>query len=238
MRKFEVLIGSCFIALGLVGAGYFVGQTLYNSKMALNTADVKGLAERRVKSDSAFWKIQYTVSGNDKSEVPALYSKSKKDQKQIISLLTENGFTNEEIMLGVVDYESCEYRDEKQKLIETKYLLTGSIEIETKNVALIATVRSKMNELIAEGLDIKNNPPNYYFTELNAIKPDMLKEATKNARLAANEFAENAGVKVGGIRSASQGGFTIVDVGEKYGDDLRFEKNVRVVTAVTFYLMK
>lgn len=64
----------------------------------------------------------------------------------------------------------------------------------------------------------------------------MLKAATKNARLAANEFATNTGVKVGGIRSARQGGFVIRDVGENYGDTKKIEKYVRVVTNVTFFL--
>lgn len=238
MGRIEVIVGACLISLGLIGGGYFVGQTLYNSKVGFNTADVKGLAEKRVVSDQAYWIIQYTVTGNEKAGIPALYSKSKSDQQQIITLLHDHGFTDQEIVPGVVDYSTREYRDKDQNLIETKYSLTGSIEIETKNVALVSKVRSKMNELIAEGLDIKNNTPNYYFTELNAIKPDMLKEATTNARIAANEFAQNAGVKVGGIRSASQGGFTITDVGETYGDDKKIEKQVRVVTTVTFFLTK
>ncbi|MEM9622794.1 MAG: SIMPL domain-containing protein, partial [Pseudomonadota bacterium] len=68
------------------------------------------------------------------------------------------------------------------------------------------------------------------------IKPSMLKEATKNARLAANEFAANAGVQVGGIRDARQGGFIVRDVGEDYSDTAKIDKDVRVVTTITFYL--
>ena len=64
----------------------------------------------------------------------------------------------------------------------------------------------------------------------------MLQEATKNARIAANEFASNAGVKVGGIREARQGGFIIRDIGEDYGDTKKIDKDVRVVTTITFYL--
>jgi hypothetical protein len=64
----------------------------------------------------------------------------------------------------------------------------------------------------------------------------MLREATKNARIAANEFAENAGVKVGSIRSARQGGFNVRDAGEEYGDTAKIEKDVRVVTTIDFYL--
>jgi len=101
---------------------------------------------------------------------------------------------------------------------------------------LVSEVRSKLDKLIAQGLNIKNNAPSYHFTKLNEIKPAMVKEATTNARIAANEFAANAGVKVGGIRNAQQGGFIIKDVGEEYGDTKSIEKEVRLVTTIAFYL--
>merc|ERR1711916_360993 len=106
--------------------------------------------------------------------------------------------------------------------------LIGEIEVETEQLQLVAEGRANLNTLIAQGLDVQNNAPAYHFTRLNDIKPEMLKEATKNARIAANEFAENAGVEVGGIRSARQGGFVIRDVGENYGDTKKIEKDVRV----------
>ena len=238
INKTELIIVALILALGLAVSGFFISQTLYNAKIAINTAEVKGLAERRVQADRAYWKIEYTVAGNNKDNIPQLYERSEKDQKQIISLLLESGFVESEISPGVINYVHEEYRDEDQNLVEEKYLLIGSIEVETTNVILVSDVRSKMNKLIAHGLDLRNNQPSYYFTKLNEIKPDMLKEATKNARVAANEFAANAGVKVGGIRSARQGGFTIRDVGENYGDTNKIDKDVRVVTNVTFYLTK
>lgn len=224
------------LALGIAGAGYFVSQTLYNAKVAINTAEVKGLAERRVEADRAFWKIQYTVAGTNKGDIPKLYEQSATHQKQVIALLRESGFDENEIAPGVIDYEQHEFRDENQRLVEVKHQLTGSIEIQTNKVQLVTKVRSKMNELISRGLDIKNNPPAYYFTKLNEIKPAMVQEATTNARVAANEFAANAGVKVGGIRDARQGNFVVTDVGEDYGDTRKIEKDVRLVTNTTFYL--
>ncbi len=230
------IIAALLLATGVGLAGYFISETLYKSKVALNTADVKGLAERRVEADTAYWSVQYTVSGSKKKDIPALYQKSELDQLQVISLLLDSGFSSEEVTPGVISYFKQEFRDDKQKLVEEKHVLVGEIEVQTSQVRLVAEVRSKLNKLIAEGLDIKNNPPAYHFTQLNDIKPDMLKEATTNARLAANEFATNAGVKVGGIRSARQGGFVIRDVGENYGDTKKIEKDVRVVTNVTFFL--
>ena len=235
-RKNGITLGALLLAIGIAVAGYFISQTLYKSKVALNTAEVKGLAERRVEADTAYWSIEYTVAGKDKSGIPKLYEKSEEDQNQIISLLKASGFTDDEIKPGVINYVKKEFRDEDQKLVEENHFLIGEIEVQTKKVQLVAEGRAKLNTLIAQGLDVKNNAPAYHFTKLNEIKPEMLKEATKNARIAANEFATNAGVKVGGIKSARQGGFVIRDVGENYGDTKKIEKDVRVVTNVTFLL--
>jgi hypothetical protein len=115
-------------------------------------------------------------------------------------------------------------------------VLVGTIEVDTDKVRQVAEVRAKLNALVAQGLDLQNNPPAYHFTRLNEIKPAMVKEATTNARIAAAEFAADAGVKVGSIRDARQGGFIIRDVGQEYGDTRTLEKDVRLVTTITFYL--
>ncbi|MDJ0941422.1 MAG: SIMPL domain-containing protein [Woeseiaceae bacterium] len=232
------IVPALLIAIGVAAAGYFIGQTMYNSKVGINTAEVKGLAERRVEADRAYWLVQYTVSGNDADAIPELYAESESQRQQILELLTESGFDDTELKPGIVDYQRKEFRDENQNLVEERFRLVGTIEVETEQVRLLREARSKLNQLIARGIDIQNNPPAYYFTKLNDIKPDMLKEATTNARTAANEFAQNAGVEVGGIRDARQGGFIIRDAGETYGDTRKIEKDVRVVTTITFYLTK
>lgn len=234
--KIESFIGALLLSVGIAVAGYFISETLYKSKIALNTADVKGLAERRVEADTAYWAIQYSVTGVSKSDIPELYNASEVDQQKIIELLKNNGFSDAEITPGVISYIKREFRDEDQNLVEEKHVLVGVIDVQTSKVTLVSEVRAELNKLIAQGLDIQNNAPSYHFTKLNDIKPEMLKEATKNARIAANEFAVNAGVKVGGIRTARQGGFVIRDVGERYGDSGKIEKDVRVVTNVTFLL--
>ncbi len=235
-KQLNITFSALLLAIGIGVSGFFISQTLYKSKVALNTAEVKGLAERRVQADTAYWLIQYRVVGKVKSDVPDLYQQSESDMKKIIALLKTNGFSDSEIIPGIISYQKEEFRDENQLVVDEEHLLVGGIEIQTSKVLLVSKVRAKLNTLIAQGLDIRNNPPKYYFTKLNEIKPEMLKEATQNARLAAKEFAENAGVKVGGIRTARQGGFTIRDIGQDYGDTEKIEKDVRVVTNITFFL--
>ena len=230
-------LSGLFVAIGLCFGGFFISKTMYNAKVALNTAEAKGLAERRVKADRANWDIGFSVHGKSKDEIAELYEKAEADQKAILDLLKENGMSGDEINVGVISYHNKKFRDENQKVVDETHSLMGSISVETQKVDLVNNVRNQVNKLIAKGIEIENGAASYYFTKLNEIKPAMLKEATKNARIAANEFASNAGVSVGGIRNARQGSFYVQDVGSNYGDSRKIEKDVRVVTTITFYLI-
>jgi hypothetical protein len=225
-----------FVAAGLALAGYFVGQTLYNAKVAINTAEAKGLAERRVMADYVDWVLTFKISGSSRAELPKLYKQAEQQQETIVALLKDNGFDDSEIDMGVLGYNVYQYRDNQQRIVDEEHALNGVISVSTNQVDKIKSARTNVSKLLAQGINIENNLPSYRFTKLNEIKPEMLREATKNARIAANEFASNAGVKVGGIRSARQGSFYVRDAGEEYGDTNKIEKDVRVVTTITFYL--
>lgn len=217
-------------------AGYFISNTLYKSRVALNTVTVKGLAERRVEADQVNWRISYSVTGKSRDDIPELYKQAENNKDQILKSLEKGGITQSEITIGTIKYSSDEFRNDDKELVDQRHYLTGTIEIETTRVPIVGKVRPTINELMIQGIDLSNFSPKYRFTKLNEIKPDMLQEATKNARIAAAEFATHSGSKIGRIRSARQGGFTIVDVGENYGDTNKIKKEVRVVTTSEFYL--
>ena len=230
------IIPALLLAAGTSLAGYFIGKTLFNAKVGINTAEAKGLSERRVTADAASWSISFSVSGKSKQEIPQLYRQAEDNQKAIATILTNGGLDEDEIEFGIIDYSVRDFRDEDNQLVDQNHTLTGSVSVETDKVALIKQLRTSVNQLVAQGMDITNRAPSYHFTGLNEIKPDMLREAARNARIAATEFAENAGAKVGRIRHARQGAFIIVDVGQSHGDTRSLEKDVRVVTTIEFYL--
>jgi hypothetical protein len=236
LRNYQNIIVGLILAAGIAVGGFFISKTLYNAKVALNTAEAKGLAERRVQANRANWSIGFAVTGKSRDEIPKLYRDAEAIQKRLTTLLKESGFSDEEITVGIIDYGSRQYRNEDQVLTDEDHFLKGSISIETNNVHTVAPARGVVNKLISEGINITNRTPTYSFTGLNAIKPDMLREATKNARIAANEFAANAQVEVGGIRTARQGSFFIRDAGSESSDSYKIEKDVRVVTTITFFL--
>ena len=224
-----------FLAIGIALSGYFVSQLLLNANQ--DTAEAKGLSERRVDATQAIWKINYGGWMEEgKSKIQDLFKEVEKDQHAIINALTDIGITEEEILVGSLDHDVKEYRNDDNVLMESRRYLSGQITVDTKNVHLIPKARAKLNDLIANGVSLENLEPRYLFTELNAIKPEMLKEATANAKVAATEFAKAANVKVGGIETARQGNFMINDANEEYTTSTKIEKDVRVVTTIKFYL--
>ncbi|MBW2072165.1 MAG: SIMPL domain-containing protein, partial [Deltaproteobacteria bacterium] len=70
------------------------------------------------------------------------------------------------------------------------------------------------------------------FTGLNKIKPEMIQEATAKAREVALKFAEDSKSKLGKIKRASQGQFSIKPR-DKNNPHL---KKIRVVSTVEYYL--
>ncbi len=219
---------------GIAGGGYFVGQTMVNREH-VNTADVKGLSERMVAADQAIWQIGFKVANAD---LKAGYADVETNAAAIRAFLTRNGFEGASVAAGQTSVTENEFRDANGVLTEKRYDIVSTITVTSADVKAVDAAYQKLGDLIAQGLLLTDSQPRYLFTGLNAVKPDMLREATENARIAAGEFAKNAGIKVGSIRSATQGGFEVRDLnsGEYGTDDRSIDKQVRVVTTVTFYL--
>ena len=128
-KIFTPIICGMLIATGMACAGYFIGQTMYNAKVALNIAEAKGLAERRVTANLVNWNMDFTLSSSKKSDLALLYKRAEELQKRISSILQCQGFEESEIDLGIIDYQYRAIRDDKNLLISQSYSLNAEIEI-------------------------------------------------------------------------------------------------------------
>ncbi len=224
-----------FLAVGLSVAGYFIGNTLYKAKTAENIATVKGLAEKDVKSDLAIWTLSFTLVG---PQLDGVFADAKQDRDAIVTFLKEQGFKIEEMTQAPLSSWRNEYRDDG-KLVDESFNVTTGVTVETADIDRVIKAHGNTGELIGRGVVLSSSTPRYLYTKLNAIKPELLGEATRNARVAAEQFAGDAGGKVGGIKEAAQGSFSILakNSSESYGeDDTSVNKTIRVVTTITFYM--
>ena len=105
----------------------------------------------------------------------------------------------------------------------------------TDKVDEIIALQSRQGELLQRGIATAASweyQTVYSFTKLNEIKPAMIETATKNARETAEKFAADSDSKLGKIKRATQGQFSITD----RDSNTPYMKNVRVVTSVDYYL--
>lgn len=237
-----------FLAIGLIVGGWILGAQIKATRLSDRYVAVKGLVERKVKSDLAIWPLSYKEAGDD---LALVYSKTEADKQSILQFLDQQGMQSSEIELGmvrVVDTQANEYGGVNRA--PRRYIVDQQITVRTSRVDQVAAAAQKTMLLLQKGIVLNGNPGQgltYKFTALNAIKPDMITEATRNARAAADRFAADSGSKVGSIRQANQGVFSISaadegggagepgDIGGASGDG-SIIKNVRVVTSVEYYL--
>ena len=225
-----------FIALGITAGGYFVGNMVYKSKVATNIATVKGLAEREVVADIGTWSVNFEASENSLAKA---YDSANSAKEKVNAFLKTAGFAEEVTTQNAFSVMKSDSRDSNQRLIETTYIISGSVSVRSTDVQKIAKAAQQVGDLVGQGVILTNSYPQYLFTKLNDIKPEMLGEATRNARVAAEQFAKDANAHVGSINSAEQGAFNFSarDAGENGGDETAsINKKVRVVTTISFYL--
>lgn len=229
----NTVIAASIIALGLFFMGLCVKSGLENSLKDERIVSVRGLSERTVPADKVVWPLVYKEVGND---LATLSKEVGLKNKIIVDYLKSKGITDEEISIAspeIIDLQAERYMSQN---VIYRYNLTSVITVSSQQVDLVRNLISAQGELLDKGIAIVSGEydtqVNYLFTGLNDLKPDMIAEATRNAREAAEQFASDSDSKLGKIKTATQGQFSISDR-DQYTPYL---KNVRVVTSVVYYL--
>ena len=184
-RGSTALLG-VLLALGLIVGGWTLGAEIKATRLSDRYVSVKGLVERKVKSDLAIWPLSYKEAGDDLS---AVYAKTESDKKTVLQFLDQQGIQSSEIELGVirvVDTQANEFGGNNRA--PRRYIVEQQIAVRTSRVDQVAAAAQKTMQLLQKGIVLSSNPGQgliYKFTGLNSIKPDMITEATRNARAAA-----------------------------------------------------
>ncbi|MEM1050922.1 MAG: SIMPL domain-containing protein [Pseudomonadota bacterium] len=218
------------IAIGLIVGGYLLGDGLLRAREADRSVTVRGLAEREVTADLATWTIAYSAKAET---MEAAQGDIDRDTDAIRTFFTELGFAGDALQpTGVNVSQYSQYG-------KTSFTISQRLQLRTDDIEKAQAAVSKQFDLVRRGVVLQDGSGmNFSFTKLNDIKPEMVAEATKDARKAAEQFAQDSGTDVGTIKSATQGYFSVSsrDGDGGYGVSDTPYKKVRVVTTVNFYL--
>lgn len=239
-----LLCASGVLALG-IGAG---SVALANGMVAMKRADrevtVRGVAQRDVTADRASWSVTYSEQAY---ELPGALSAVDRDTAMVRGYLAKQGFKGKITEPGSATISvSDEYVGGKPTGRKI-YSVSRTIAFTTDKVAGVQAVQANKDELAVDGLVVDSVDASYEYTRLDQVKPEMIAVATKDARRAAEKFASNSGSSVGGIKSATQGYFSVSsrdassssndeDYGSSGSTASSPDQRVRVVTTIDYYL--
>ena len=232
--------GSLVLALGIALAGWWVGQGFQKGRAADRYVTVKGISERDVQADIAVWPLRFVASDNDLAKAQA---RIESGGAAIMAFLDRNGISPEAAEIQGFEVNDLLANPYRSGPIESRYIISQTVLVRSDRPEDIRTLSQKVGELVDAGVVLTGGGgptpgPTYLFTRLNDVKPEMIAEATANARTAAQQFAKDSGSKLGGIRQANQGVFVILPRDQAPGtmEELQIHKTVRVVTTVEYYL--
>lgn len=223
-----------FIFLGLSVLGYTLGNAAIQYKLYDRSVTVKGLSEREYPADIVIWPIQFSVADND---LGSLYNDLDAKTQSIRVFLEENNIDSNEITVAspaITDKSAQQYGSNDRA--EFRYAATQTVTVYSKNIEAARAVMGSLSKLGKKGIVFTANnyetQTEYIFTRLNEVKPEMVEEATREAREVAQKFATDSQSALGKIKRASQGQFSI-NARDKNNPHI---KSIRVVSTVEYYL--
>ncbi len=223
-----------FIFIGLAALGFLLGKAAIDFKQYERSVTVKGLSEREYDADVVIWPIQFTAADND---LESLYGSIDRSTSRIRTFLAEKGVSPEAITLStpsITDKSAQQYGGSARP--EYRYTALQTVTVYSHDITGVRSIMSSLSELGKEGIVFTGgdyqSQTEYIFTRLNEVKPEMVEEATRKAREVAQKFAMDSDSKLGKIKRASQGQFSI-SARDKNNPHI---KKLRVVSTVEYYL--
>lgn len=233
-KRTSALILGLALVLGLALLGYQLGDAAIRYKEYERTVNVKGLSEQEFPADVVIWPIQFAEASNNLTE---LYSAIDGSAAKIREFLVVQGLDEDEISVSMPAITDKSARDfDNGVRAEFRYTAQQTVTVYSSQVDKVRAVMGSLSELGKQGIALTGGnyqgQPQYLFTRLNEVKPAMIEEATRKAREVAEKFAGDSQSRLGKIKRASQGQFSISprDINNPH------LMNVRVVSTVEYYL--
>jgi hypothetical protein len=237
-----LLLGLC-LAIGLIVSAVIVTQALERIKLANEKITVKGFAEEIITSDVAVWRGK-VVSRSE--NLQKAYERLERDTQTLLTYLYKEGVPSEQIESSPV-LTSTQYKlnDRGQRTSEIDgYVLEQQIELNSSDVPLVTRLSKESSQLIKQNMEFMSFAPQYFYSAFNDIKVRLIGKATQNAKLRAEQFAQNSGIQISHLKSARQGVFQVTPIHSTdisgYGryDTNTVKKSIKAVVTIDYAISK
>ncbi len=227
---------TAFLAVSIALSGWFIGDGFRRGRAAERYVTVKGVSERFVRADRAYWYLAFTAADDDLTRAQADLDASL---AVVLDFVTAGGLPETAVVpqqVDVVDLHARPYRTNENAL---RFTVKRTVLVRTQRIQEIAALSRQTGELVKQGVILVDSSwPTYTFDRLNEVKPEMIEEATRNARRAAEQFAADSNSRIRSIRRANQGVFQILgrESARIIDPTNQPDKKIRVVSTIQYLL--
>jgi hypothetical protein len=221
------------LAAGIALAGYWIGDGLLQARATDRFVTVKGLSERELPANLVLWPIVFNVTADD------LIDLQQRVDENVVRVRDFLAADFDEAEIGVSTARITDRQAQggyPQGRPLDRYVAECTVTVRTAKIDAARDAMTRSGELVKQGVALIRSyeyQTRFLFTGLDAIKPEMIAEATRDARRAAQQFAEDSGSRVGAIRKARQGYFSVEDR-DPFSPE---QKTIRVVTTIEYFLV-
>ena len=234
-------LNAALVAVGVALAGALVGRGFAAGRAADRYVSVKGISEREARADLALWPLRLVVAGND---LPSAYSRLDGEVRLVRVFLARHAIDTAQVELQDFSVTDAYANQSRTEAVGNRYVIRQTLMVRSTDPPKVLAASQRVGELVEAGVVLSsgeeygNGGPTFVFTGLNALKPQMIAEATARAREAATQFANDSHSRLGGIRQATQGVFEILPRDQAPGieEESQIAKTVRVVSTVEYFL--
>ena len=203
--KYIIIASAVVLSAVVLSAAY---TQRYRS--TAGTITVTGLGETEFTSDLIIVKGRLNTENYDAAEG---YRMMEVDRNKVVNFLKKHGITEDAINFAMLSHrETFDSIYQDGKYIGEKfagYSLTQEFTIESKDIDAVESVARELTSLLADGVNISVYEPMYFYSELNALKLDLIASAAADARERAELIATNSNARLGDLRWSYAGVFQI-----------------------------
>ena len=239
-RAITVIVSAVVLAAGVGFGGALIGSGF--SSRTGNAITVTGIARTSATADSVVWNLN---SGESAATASAAIAKVNTDANLLTKYLTNGGIPLDAITYGAVGtFANNKYVNGNDTGQILSYRATQTITVRSKDVKLIEKLNNGIGVVLQTGANISNWGPQYYVSTLNELRPKLLAEAMKDAKVRVESITSAVGSKAGAVLSVTSGPVQVTtpdsvdtSAGGIY-DTTSIEKTVTVTVSVAFKTSK
>ena len=253
MKKIQFIIIPTILSFGLIISAALISNAMNKANKDENRITVKGVAERRIKADKALINIVISDKNENLDELKKSISEKEKLATDFIKNLKidSNDYSIGNLRIQPNYIEASSNVKQQTTAISTPIIQNAkisdyegveTISIVTKDIDKVEEFFQKLLELKLQSNNIQINEPEFFITNIERYKKDMVVDASRNAEIRAIEMLKVNNNEIGGLKNISQGQFEILEDTEDVrkineNEANQIYKKMRVVVTAT-YLIK